>query len=217
MAEYEETVTIDTIRPKFWSLRKPFALSAEGWQDWNEIARNNFPIRYWIQEKVSLWFRVKWMRIKDVKWWFLHRFHPKHRYNVVDTGLPPGYYDVDTLMLHSVFNLFHEFMKRQHSPNCHVDWTCDEHIEEWTEMNEIWEWWKQRDTREERFEQEHPHPDLPEEWGFLSVCNRRYDEHPIMIEWKKVSRMHTEQEVNWNREDEEMLIRVMKLRLRLWD
>lgn len=44
-------------------------------------------------------------RFDTIKWWLLHRFHPRHRYNVVRTGLTPGYYDVDILIQTSIITL----------------------------------------------------------------------------------------------------------------
>jgi hypothetical protein len=39
------------------------------------------------------------------------RYRTKHRYHLVDTGLKPGYYDTDTRMLHSCFNLFVDYVE----------------------------------------------------------------------------------------------------------
>jgi len=41
----------------------------------------------------------------DAKYWFKYRFVKDHKYNVVYTDLKPGYYDIDTLMLHGVMAL----------------------------------------------------------------------------------------------------------------
>jgi len=57
----------------------------------------------------------------DTYWWFIHRLVPKHRYHVVDTGLPPGYYDPDIRLLAGIFNEVHKFVA-----NNHWDWTQTE-------------------------------------------------------------------------------------------
>lgn len=31
--------------------------------------------------------------LSNLKWWVAHRFHPRHRYNILKTSLKPGYYD----------------------------------------------------------------------------------------------------------------------------
>lgn len=51
------------------------------------------------------------LRIHNVLWAVRHRFHPRHRYNMIKTGLPPGYYDVDTLMLHGCFSLLCRYVE----------------------------------------------------------------------------------------------------------
>lgn len=52
------------------------------------------------------WYRAAWRglcRAADrAYWWANHRFNPRHRYHVVNTGLPPGYYDCDDLMVAAV-------------------------------------------------------------------------------------------------------------------
>lgn len=58
---------------------------------------NNF---FW-----NLRYKFPFRQLSDLKWWFYHRFHPRHRYNIVKTGLPPGYYDTDTVLLHAMFSL----------------------------------------------------------------------------------------------------------------
>jgi hypothetical protein len=216
LGEYvEPEISVETIRPKFWTLRSPAALSAEGWDEWNDTAKKAFPFRYFIQHNVSIWFHVKWMRINDIWWAIKYRTtNRNHVLNLVELG--PGYYDADTKIIFSVFHIFNKFMQHQ-IDNGIVDWESEFHIGEWTEMNEIWEWWKQRNTREERFNKENPHPELPDEWGFLSIVKDQYREEPVMLEWKRVSKLHGKQEVIWDQEDEDMLIRVMKIRKRLWD
>lgn len=56
---------------------------------------------------------------QKIKWWFFHRFHPKHRYNVVKTGLKPGYYDCDIQMFHACFSLLVGFVERECA---HMEW-----------------------------------------------------------------------------------------------
>lgn len=54
-----------------------------------------------LQNKVSRYYN----KIRDIKWWFMHRFHPKHRYNIIKIG-PPGYYDIDQLLEKAMIYLF---------------------------------------------------------------------------------------------------------------
>lgn len=47
-------------------------------------------------------------------WEVKYRFVPRHRYNIVRTGLKPGYYCIDTLMLHANMSLLREFVEIKH-------------------------------------------------------------------------------------------------------
>lgn len=56
-------------------------------------------------------YRVIKPVVYDFKWWFLHRYWPSHRYNIVRTGLPPVYWDFDTRMLHACFSLLCDYVE----------------------------------------------------------------------------------------------------------
>lgn len=53
-------------------------------------------------------------RLYNAKWWLMHRLHPKHRYHIIDSGLTPGYYDVDTLILNGCFSLLCRYVEHEH-------------------------------------------------------------------------------------------------------
>ena len=60
--------------------------------------------RTWYQ-KLHSWFRHYFIRkIRNIKWWFLHR--TIHKLHIINTGLPPGYYDTDTLLVAVMYKLF---------------------------------------------------------------------------------------------------------------
>jgi hypothetical protein len=52
-------------------------------------------------------------RGSDLKWRLYHRYHPRHRYNIIKTDLPPGYYDIDTLMLHGMMALLCRYVEEE--------------------------------------------------------------------------------------------------------
>jgi len=63
---------------------------------------------------IKSFFWTLFRRIKDIKWWFLHRFHPKHRYHVLKyRNVEPGWYDIDYRMLHACFDLFLDFIEKE--------------------------------------------------------------------------------------------------------
>jgi hypothetical protein len=43
-------------------------------------------------------------RLRDAKWWFKHRFHPRHRYHVIKFA-KPGWIDRDRAMLLCCFKI----------------------------------------------------------------------------------------------------------------
>jgi hypothetical protein len=49
--------------------------------------------------------------IRDAKFWIFYRVHPKHRYHIINTGLEPGYYDEDTLILHGCFAMLERYIE----------------------------------------------------------------------------------------------------------
>lgn len=64
--------------------------------------------------KIPAW--MKWLhrrlsRASDLLWEVRWRFHPRHRYNIVKTGLPAAYWDHDTRMLWACMSLLEEYVQ----------------------------------------------------------------------------------------------------------
>ena len=76
-----------------------------------------------------------------IKYWFFHRFHPKHKYNKVKLPLPPGYYDPETRIVYTVFEEFSKWFKF----NNHL-------LEEYEKFKEIYDWWQSIRLTDESFE-----------------------------------------------------------------
>ena len=51
--------------------------------------------------------------VYDAKWRFRHRYIRKYQFNIIRTDLEPGYYDVDTLMLHGVMALVVRYVEEE--------------------------------------------------------------------------------------------------------
>lgn len=68
-------------------------------------------IRDWYDEKEPLWLGRARRRLKNFRYWFLYRLHPTHRYHVVRTGLPPGYYDQELRMLYACMALLGDYIE----------------------------------------------------------------------------------------------------------
>ena len=88
----------------------PGALTSKGWRLFRDEFKEKAPIRFWITHtfryKVTL--PVKW-KIERVTDWV--RYRTVDKFHVLNTGLPPGYADKDTLMLNVNFNLLKDFVE----------------------------------------------------------------------------------------------------------
>src|SRR5439155_23874893 len=70
------------------------------WDEYRKRCRQFWPFRYWLHWELPISLAV-WKRrlITEPMWWVRHRL-PPHRYHILPTGLPPGYYDPDIRFLH---------------------------------------------------------------------------------------------------------------------
>lgn len=87
----------------------PAAASIDDWNEFDERYRDQAPIRHYFYKTFprKYWWPIKhrWERIEQ---WTRYRVA---RYHILDTGLEPGYYDKDTLMLNVNFNLLKDFVE----------------------------------------------------------------------------------------------------------
>ena len=67
---------------------------------------------WWHRAFVMPAYRIA-SRLSSLKWAFMHRWVPRHQYNVIRTGLRPGYYDIDKLMLHGCFALLRRYVESE--------------------------------------------------------------------------------------------------------
>jgi hypothetical protein len=91
----------------FWFVKRSSADTVFGFPVYGEHSE-----RIWFKLTILPVYEVA-RQLVDAKWWLFHRVHPAHRYHVVKTGLKPGYYDVDTLMLHSSFQLLCRYVEQE--------------------------------------------------------------------------------------------------------
>lgn len=144
-------------------------------------------------------------------WNVLHTFVPKHQYHIIRTSLEPNYYDPDTRILYATMDMVKEFVDiTQHT----IEWEDNEHhAAVWKELQIVYGWWTDKyPTREEEL------PDFPDVDN-VKILGEHSEEHKDdadVIEWRRVADLHHKIEEEWDREEEEMLIRVMKLRKYLW-
>lgn len=205
-------------KTKFGKIPVPAALQGGDWRKWRKDIKSKYPIRYFLQETIPKYFRSKIYNIKHGYYWpLIHKYHPKYKYHIIKTDLKPGYYDPDTRITHSIFSIFSEFMK-YNIENKVVNWEADElHSNFWAEANEIYDWLiNVRPFREKIFDKEHPYPKIPEEIDILELHEEEHKNKPFAIEAKKCTQLNLEAKEKWKEEDEEMMIRIIKIRQFLW-
>jgi len=98
-------------------------------------------------------------KLQRANHWLLYRLHPAHRYHIVKTDLKPGYYDVDTIMLHSCMTLLCRYVEQECGGVAELEkWTedlrkpgsegygprncVDEQVDIQSSALAIYHWWK---------------------------------------------------------------------------
>jgi hypothetical protein len=123
------------------------------------------------------------------------------------TGLTPGYHDLDTKILHACFHELSLFYERQ--LNGHIDWNS--HSAEWGEMTRLYEWWRDRDKKRAATAIKHPNSGS----YFETVGGRKFLKFTPQA--KQTYKLIHQQEQDWDKEDTDMLISLIKIRGILWD
>lgn len=216
---------------------KPFALEWEAWDKWHEDAKKKHPLRYFIAEDVLGYLQdiIYWPMdlIYTIKVYVRNRFIDQT--HVLKTGLKPGeYYDLDYRILHGLFNELVDFVeiecahlskydsKKKYKfihGRCveagmdYLKWACnlkystkdgfprgDKLIGQHTpqalsaqKIKELYLWWKTRDKRKD-----------PHEYFTKEKDGKNY--------FLKIDKM----EKDYDKEDDKMLIKLIKIRKHLW-
>lgn len=200
-----------------WRENAPMALPIGGWEKRREELRKKFPIRHFLFEDLPYIVDVKshhWVinPLNNVKWFFIHRFHPKHQYHILKPrSLKPGYYDSDERILHACMDelsMFVEWNKKHQW----VNWNgTKEHKHAWKEMNAIYKWWNRDRPASEKKQDE-----LLTEWHDRFLKEGGLGSETLSA---KTNKLHDKLNVEENRmhnTDEEMLARLMRIRRFMW-
>jgi hypothetical protein len=51
------------------------------------------------------------VKLHKCRLWISYRISPRHKFHLIDTKLPPGYYDQDYRMLHGMFALLEDYVE----------------------------------------------------------------------------------------------------------
>lgn len=238
----------------------PYALSSKGWSSFRKEFKQKAPIRYWIhydfRKKITL--PIKW-KYREISNWF--RYRTVDRYHILNTGLEPGYYEIDTRMLNVNFNMLKDFVEVELAwrtllnnieyrnevknfwmylklPFVHYWFRSPEHglrYLEWEttlddpalplmerceaqavnarEVIALYIWWvKDRPTRKEV-----PYAPLPRDEDCDDDIFGGFDHSTE--EYKAFAKSCDERQAQseiWDKEDDEMLFRLIKIRKNLW-
>lgn len=186
------------------------ALPWGGWTKWENEQKAKYPVRFFLLDTIPDFFRFNlFYPLRRYYWWVMHRVHPRYRYHIVKTGLKPGYYDPDTLILHTCMNLLGDFVE---IAGPRIAWEGDEyHARAWKEMKEIYEWWVNKYPIREQDLPNFPKIDHNKLFG-----ESRDNEDPEVKKWQEVADIHNQSDIEWANKEEEMLTRLMKIRGFLW-
>lgn len=126
----------------------------ECWEDYYEICKDEYPVRYFLNKTLLRWFGRKWNLIKDFKYEVLYLFHPKYRYHVLSLAQPLGYdrgwIDADTQILYANFNILVNFVEAEFGGvdklREHIDWYIEKGEPLWAknhkELLDLYLYWK---------------------------------------------------------------------------
>lgn len=170
--------------------------------------------------EITFWDRISFLpsRIKD-KWRYLKccLFNPHNILKI--ESLPPTWCDTIEKIVHVNFQLLVDFMEKE-EPFKYINWEfTPEHSAAAREMRELYYWWKhvrsfRHDPLEDvdapdwRFE---PVEDMP---GYSRMIHDEND--PKEKPWQEACKKSEEMRQLWDEEDDDMMIRLIKLRKWLW-
>lgn len=202
-------------------IAKPWdAYSIKGWKIFEKEQKEKYPIRWFIQDTIPDWWRCNiWWPVSrffyDGIYWGI-RYRTINRNHVIKpSSLKPGYHDTRKQILHTNFHLLVDFVEYE-SQFGHVNWKgSKEHAIAWYEMNSLYQWWVyERPYREEKLPD--LHVDVPEEWGTMWQFDEDYENTDKYRKWREICDQYYTAEEQFEQDDQDNLIRLMKIRQYMW-
>lgn len=89
----------------------PTALTLDGWRDFKIEFRKNAPVRFFFCERLIPWICSQGRKVKNAIWWVRYRTISRH--HIINTGLTPGWHDVDHKMLYANFALLVDYVEKE--------------------------------------------------------------------------------------------------------
>lgn len=226
--------------------KKPSALEWKEWEKWHKETKNKSPIRYWLAEeflkKLQNFFYFPCDIYKSIHSYYRNRFVDKT--HCLKTGLRPGgYYELDERILYGLFNELKEFVecdlahtnsfcsknkkykfKKGRCPESGIDYL------KWAsklkqknkltpqatasrQILKLYQWWENRPNR----------PDPADVSGWSKHCEEsKLESDDILFDHnrsdqsKKILQKMQKIEDKYEKEDENMLTELIKIRKHLW-
>ena len=177
--------------------------------------------------------------LRQAKYWVLHRVAPRHRYHMIDTRLDPGYYDIDTLMLHGMFSLLRRYVEdemggvekiisfnddlRNHPDPNEPDGASSGQADMQEEAVRLYEWWmtdrpamkaRERTLLDEIYADGRRRPTFEPVEGSPNLQKMVFPPDEDGVAAKRKEMWDIEDRID--REDQEMLRRLIEIRRSLW-
>lgn len=190
------------------------------WEDWEDKVKAMYPVRFFLVEEFVPWVQLQWRKyVKDPIYWLKCHLLPSHRYHMLDLRQSKkdspmayryGWIDSDTKMTYALIKILNDFVKYE-MPH----WYCpsEEEVEaephllhqrnNWLEAKTLHHWWNV-----ERLRQQKAHDELLHAWSDAHKVNAP-ETQQLWDDMKKTEEALEEKE-------EEMLIRLIKVRRSLW-
>jgi len=218
------------------------ARSSNDWYEFKVYHKEHNPIRYFLNNEFEAMFIWPWsMRLERLTAWVQYR--TTRRYHIINTGMKPGYADASERMLHVNFNMLKDFVEIEKAhmwtwheekgvPSkqpgvSHLVWEMglenevNNQAKNAREQYELYDWWtNQRPYREE---------DATEEWDAYHTLKKeiyaddadnffRDDKDTSELKFLQKTWLEKSSTIETNNliKDEQMLIRLMKIRQSLW-
>jgi hypothetical protein len=175
--------------------------------------------RWWLRHRL-LKPSLLW---QDVYWGVMHRTF--RRFNKVEIrSLKPGYYDADHRILHASFQLLKDFVERE-KPFDRIDWDHDEgHRNAASEIRALYHWWTVDYPSRSNLVDQVPDSERPHGFSDWSTANGGAFYGPKEAKLSEITypkyhaalKLQWDREAQWEREEEENLCRLAKIRRFLW-
>jgi hypothetical protein len=238
---YLFSIDIPRLLKKKLGIKAPYALSSGGWIDYNNWLKKEHPYVWWFEEvfmdKVQDIFCYLPEKYRHIRAYLRNRFVDKLHY--LPTNLKKGeYYDVDTRILHGLFTTLTVFIEKELG-NYHFamngnkpeykGFSLKQHGLEYltwemslsddnktqaegaAEIMALYRWWTE--VRPNRTD---PNDEFADNECFKNTacCLGKNDKYHS--ERMRIHAIIDEVEKRYKQEDEEMMIRLIKIRERLW-